>query len=73
MFEAEARALQQIFQTQSVKVPEPVSHGVSGHECYFVMSWLTMSGSPGGERFGRKMAELHQNTHEQFGFFWEKP
>ena len=69
MFEAEARALQQIFQTQTIKVPEPIHVGVSGHESYFVMSWLNLTGSPGGEKFGRKMAGLHQNVNEQFGFF----
>ncbi len=69
MFEAEARALQELHQTHSIKVPEPVSFGVSGHECYFVMKWIDLSGSPGGQQFGQKMAELHQNTNEQFGFY----
>lgn len=69
MFEAEARALKEIFQTGSIMVPEPISYGVADHECYFVMSWLTMSGSPHGEKFGRKMAELHRNTSDKFGFF----
>ncbi len=69
MFEAEARALSELFQTHTIQVPEPVSHGVSGHESYFVMSWLELSGSPSGEKFGHKMAELHKNTNDQFGFF----
>jgi len=68
MFEAEARALQELFQTQTIKVPEPVSFGVSGHECYFVMQWLDLSGRPGGDLFGRALAELHQHSNEQFGF-----
>jgi len=69
MFEAESRAMQELFQTQTIKVPEPVSFGVAGHECYFVMQWLDLSGSPGGEHFGRSMARLHQHTNEQFGFY----
>ncbi len=69
MFEAEARALKELFQTQTVKAPEPVSFGVCGHECYFVMQWLDLAGTPGGELFGRSMAELHRHTSEQFGFY----
>lgn len=69
MFEAEAQALQEIFKTQTIKVPEPICHGIAEHESYFVMSWLTMSGSPGGEIFGHKMAALHQHTDDRFGFY----
>ena len=68
MFEAEARGLQELYASHSIKVPQPICHGVAGDECYFVMSWLELTGQPDGELFGRRMAELHRHTHDQFGF-----
>ena len=68
MFEAEAAGLAAIHATGSIKVPEPIAFGVSAHECFFIMSWLTLSGQPKGEAFGRKMAQLHRQTRQQFGF-----
>ncbi len=69
MFKAEAKALQQIFESQTIKVPEPIKFGICGHESYLIMSWLNLSGSPGGEKFGQKMASLHQVVNDQFGFY----
>lgn len=68
MFKAEALGLKELYNSHSIKVPEPIKHGTSGSECYFIMSWLELSGQPDSDIFGRKMARLHANTHEQFGF-----
>jgi fructosamine-3-kinase len=69
MFEAEARGLEVMFDSGAIKVPEPVSHGVAGHESYSVLSWLNMSGQPRTDAFGRQLAALHRCYAEQFGFF----
>lgn len=69
MFEAEARALQVLFESQSISVPEPVVHGVSGSECYFVMTWIDMSGRPHSRLFAQQLAALHSETSDRFGFF----
>jgi len=68
MFEAEDKGLKALYQTKSIKVPQPIAYGVSGHECYFIISWLNLSGQPKGEVFGQKMAELHRFTSDSFGF-----
>ena len=68
MFEAEATALRALHATQSIKVPEPVSCGVVGHESYTVMSWLKLSGQPNGMLFGQRLAQLHGHYAERFGF-----
>ncbi|MBC8210783.1 MAG: fructosamine kinase family protein [Gammaproteobacteria bacterium] len=68
MFAAESAALEELHNTGAIRVPEPISHGVSGQECYFVMRWLDLSGSPDAQEFGRRMAALHRHTHQQFGF-----
>lgn len=68
MFEAESRALDELFQANCIKVPEPIVSGVCGHESYLIMSWINLSGQPRGEIFGRQMAELHRVKRDQFGF-----
>jgi fructosamine-3-kinase len=68
MFEAEAASLVELRNTSTIQVPEPVRYGLSGHECYFLMSWLELSGSPDTRLFAAQMAALHRHTHTQFGF-----
>lgn len=68
MFEAEAHALELLYQACSIKVPEPVAHGIADHESFLVLSWLQLSGQPKAEMFGQQMARLHQHTIDKFGF-----
>jgi protein-ribulosamine 3-kinase len=68
MFAAEARALDELNKTQTIKVPQPIACGVSGRESYAVMSWLTLSGQPNGVLFGQKLAQLHRHYSDRFGF-----
>jgi fructosamine-3-kinase len=68
MFEAEMRALDELNNTQCIKVPQPVSCGVFGHESYIIMSWIDISGNPDGSIFGGQLAALHKVTATQFGF-----
>ena len=69
MFAAEERALQELLDTNTIKVPEPIGHGVSEGESYFIMNWLNLTGMPKTELFGHSMAKLHLTTGEQFGFY----
>lgn len=68
MFAAETLALEKLYQTATIKVPQPIAHGVSGHECYMIMTWLDMSGQPNGTLFGEKLARLHQVQQPRYGF-----
>lgn len=68
MFEAESMALDALYQTTEIKVPQPIAHGVSGNECYLVMSWITLSRQPQADVFGRQMAKLHRHSNDLFGF-----
>ncbi|MEG4855691.1 fructosamine kinase family protein [Microcoleus sp. B5-D4] len=65
MFEAEALGLQQMRQTQTIRVPEPICWGTEGNSAYIVLEWLDL-GSRGGDRaweeMGRKLAEMHKYT-----------
>lgn len=69
MFEAESRSLDALNQTMEIKVPQPIAHGVSGHECYFIMSWINLSGQPQADIFGQQMARLHRHHNDRFGFY----
>ncbi len=68
MFEAESVALNEIQESASIKVPQPITAGVCGQECYLVLDWMAMSGSPDAELFGEGLAALHRHTRPQFGF-----
>lgn len=68
MFEAEARGIEALYLSQTIRVPQPIACGVSEHECYFIMDWLNLSGQPSSEEFGRRMAALHGCHNSRFGF-----
>jgi fructosamine-3-kinase len=72
MFEAEALGLQQMFDTHTIRVPQPLCTGVVGNSCYIVMEWLEMGGgkSQSSVEMGRKLAQMHKATSQK-GFGWD--
>lgn len=65
MFEAEALGLQQMGETQTIRVPEPICWGTEGNSAYIVLEWLDLGGHGGDrawEEMGRKLAEMHKFT-----------
>jgi len=65
MFEAEALGLQQMQETQTIRVAEPICWGTEGNYAYIVLEWLDLGG--GGdeiawEDMGRKLAAMHKYT-----------
>lgn len=73
MFEAEALGLKQIFQTQTIRVPEPICWGTTNGSAFIVMEWLELGyGDPQAWAvMGRNLAALHQVTSDR-GFGWEQ-
>ncbi|WP_373537784.1 fructosamine kinase family protein [Microcoleus sp.] len=65
MFEAETLGLQQMAETQTIRVPEPICWGTEGNSAYIVLEWLDLRGG-GGDRvwedMGRKLAAMHKYT-----------
>jgi fructosamine-3-kinase len=72
MFQAEALGLQQIFQTATIRVPQPLCWGTSGNSSYLVLEWLEMNGgqAKSWEEMGRRLAAMHKATSAE-GFGWE--
>jgi fructosamine-3-kinase len=65
MFEAEALGLQQMRDTQTIRVPQPICWGTEGNSAYIVLEWLDLGGRGGDkawEEMGRKLAEMHKYT-----------
>jgi fructosamine-3-kinase len=63
MFEAEAKGLQQMFKTQTIRVPQPICWGTSDNSAYLVLEWLDLGGRGGNqawEEMGRKLAAMHR-------------
>lgn len=62
MFEAEALGLKQIWETQTIRVPQSICVGTEGNSAYLVLEWLDLKGgadSQAWEEMGRKLAALH--------------
>jgi fructosamine-3-kinase len=65
MFEAEALGLQQMWDTQTIRVPKPICWGTEGNSAYIVLEWLDLGGrgdDKAWEEMGRKLAEMHKYT-----------
>lgn len=73
MFAAEALGLQQIFDTHTICVPQPICWGTAGNSAYIVLEWLDIGygDHQAWEEMGRNLAALHQVTSDR-GFGWER-
>lgn len=68
MFEAESEALQELAAAGVIKVPQPICNGIFQQQCYLVLEYLDMRGSPNMEQFGHQFADLHRIHHNRFGW-----
>ncbi|TDX96898.1 fructosamine kinase family protein [Thiohalophilus thiocyanatoxydans] len=68
MFEAEAEGLAAMGEAEAVRVPQPVTSGVSDGQAYLVMEYLETGGSGDMARFGEQLAQMHRHTRAQFGW-----
>jgi len=73
MFDAEMSGLQEIYDSQSIRVPQPYCSGSDAHHSFIVMQALRFAG--GGKaamrQFGEKMAALHNNTAANGKYGWD--
>ena len=73
MFVAEALGLQQMAQTNTIRVPKPICWGVAENSAYIVLEWLKLgAANPNSwQEMGRNLAAMHRNTSAS-GFGWEQ-
>lgn len=68
MFEAEARGLQALASSNTLKVPQALCFGDDQQQSYIVMEYLEMTGRADQVTLGEQLAALHRVTADQFGW-----
>lgn len=68
MFQAEARGLQEIASSGTIKVPLPVCFGDDQSQSYIVLEYLQMNQPANQVVLGEQLAAMHAVTAEQFGW-----
>ena len=73
MFAAEALGLQQMAQTNTIRVPKPICWGVAENSAYIVLEWLKIgTGTTNSwQKMGRNLAAMHRLASAS-GFGWEQ-
>jgi fructosamine-3-kinase len=74
MFQAEARGLDDLAATQTIRVPRALCWGSTGESAYLVLEWLDLGGNhlKGWQEMGRQLARLHRSSHSAHGFGWSQ-
>jgi protein-ribulosamine 3-kinase len=68
MFIAEAKGLNAIAATNTLRVPRHIAHGSAGRQCYLVLEHLELGSRGDAKLLGEQLASLHQCTGDRFGF-----
>jgi len=68
MFEAEADGLRDIAATETIRVPLPICHGISGGRSYLVLEYIELGGGGSEAELGRRLAKLHAVPQPRFGW-----
>ena len=74
MFEAERDGLQAMYESRTVRVPQPLCCGKTGNFSYIVTEWLDLGGSgpaAAWQQLGKELAAMHQTTSAE-GFGWHR-
>ena len=74
MFEAECDGLKEMYDSQSIRVPQPLCCGVAGDSAFIVMEWLELGGSRSNQawqQMGEQLAKMHQTVSDR-GFGWHR-
>ena len=68
MFAAEARGLEELRDSHTLRVPHPVCWGEDGHSAYLVMENLELGGHGDPALLGAGLAAMHRVTRDRFGW-----
>ncbi|AFY74655.1 fructosamine-3-kinase [Synechococcus sp. PCC 7502] len=71
MFEAEAIALNQIYNTHTIQVPKPICWGITDGFSYIVTEWIEFGRNGNWSQLGQNLAALHRVTTSS-GFGWDQ-
>lgn len=70
MFEVEALGLQEMAQTNTLRIPEPIASGIVGSNAFLVLEYIELSSlRPASQQaLGQQLAKLHQKKQAYFGW-----
>ncbi len=70
MFEAEAAGLLELAAADALRVPAPLTHGVTTDQSFLVIEWLDLGrgGNLNWGLLGERLARLHRKTSHAFGW-----
>ncbi len=73
MFEAEALGLKEMYDSHTIRVPQPICWGVSDHSAYIAMEWLDFGygKADSWQRMGANLAAMHRVISPR-GFGWRQ-
>jgi fructosamine-3-kinase len=71
MFAAEMLGLQQMYNTNTIRVPQPLCWGTTVNSSYIVLEWLEMANGnrKSWQKMGRNLAAMHKISSNR-GFGW---
>jgi fructosamine-3-kinase len=79
MFEAEARGLQALSASRSIRVPQVICWGVTANNCFMVLEWIDLGQGDASSwaALGRQLAHLHRThlhraANRPKGFGWDQ-
>jgi len=68
MFQAEFEGLEEMFQTNTIKVPQPLLCDLLDDQACLVMNYIPLQGRGDSAEMGRQLAQMHQHTSDRFGW-----
>ena len=70
MFEVEALGLNELRQQGTLRIPKPITYGISGEFAFLVLEHIELkSAKPSTQlQLGQQLAELHQQQQDYFGW-----
>ncbi|MEM6251749.1 MAG: fructosamine kinase family protein [Cyanobacteria bacterium P01_D01_bin.156] len=71
MFEAELAGLKDMYNSQTIRVPQPLCVGLAGGSSYIVMEWLNLGGGNAWSTMGQHLAAMHRVSSD-LGFGWHR-
>lgn len=70
MFEAEAEGLQEMADSGTIRVPQPVCWGSTVDHAYLVLEHLPLGGNGSQAQLGEQLAAMHRITRPRYG--WQR-
>lgn len=68
MFEAEAEGLAEMADAGAIRVPRPITTGISGASSFIVMEYLDLGGRADPAAAGAQLAAMHRTVSDRFGW-----